>query len=154
MNRRQFLTFSALSISLSGCIGGDFGESTEDTTPTSKATETHTPRNTATEMKMSSPEGVTPECWPSMCKETKLVEVVVADGFSRDVTLQADCRSEEYSIQSGGSVQIDREKDAETCGISLSIDGEQKVSENIKDYESLTLSIDSNGEVEDEWVVT
>ena len=110
--------------------------------------------NTTTTTETPSPEGATPECWPSMCEGTKLVEVVVAHGFSSDVILRADCRGEEYSIQLGESVQIGRTEDAETCGISLSIDGEQKVGENIEGHESLTLTIDSNGEVEEEWVVT
>jgi hypothetical protein len=143
VNRRQFLSISAFSISLSGCIEGDSGGTTE----------TETPRNTATETGTPSPEGVTPECWPSMCEGTKLVEVVVASGFSGDVILQVECRDKEFSIQPGEPVQIDRKQDAETCGISLSIDGEQVFSENVEDYESVTLTVNSNGEVEDEWIV-
>ncbi len=88
-----------------------------------------------------------------MCEGTKLVEVIVSNGFSGDVTLQADCREREFSIQPGESVQINRKEDAETCEISLSIDGEQEYSEDVDDYESLTLTVDSKGEVEDERVV-
>ncbi|WP_224271095.1 hypothetical protein [Haloprofundus salinisoli] len=139
MNRRQFLSISALSISLSGCIEGDFGGTTRNNSTTPK-TET------------LSPEGVTPECWPSMCKGTKLVEVFVALGVSGDVVLQAECRGEEFPIRSGESAQLDREEDAETCEISVSIDGEQVYRENVEDYESVTLTVSSSGEVEEERV--
>lgn len=153
MNRRQFLSFSALSISLSGCIEGDVGDATENNPQTSTAAETETPRITTTETETPSPEGATPECWPSMCEGTELVEVVVANDFSGDVVLNAECRAKEFSIPSGESVQIVREEDAETCNISLSINGEQVVSEHIEDYESVTLTVRSNGEVDDEWLV-
>lgn len=129
------LSTLVLSISLSGCIEND-------------------PRDTATKTETPSPEGVTPACWPAMCEGSKLVEVVVAHGFSGDVRLQAECRDEEFAIQSGESVQIDRKENAETCRISVSIDGEKVFSENIEDYESVTLTVSSNGEVEEEWVVT
>jgi hypothetical protein len=153
MNRRQFLTISAISISLSGCLEGNIGGITEESTPTPKVERTDISRKTATETETPPPEGVTPECWPSMCEGTTLVEVVVAHDFSGDVTLQADCRGEEFSIQSGESVQIARDGDAETCGIDLSIDGEQVFSDDVEDYEMVTLTVSSNGDVEDEWVV-
>ena len=135
MKRRQLLSLLALSTSFAGCI---------ENNPSDGATETETPY----------PEGVTANCWPSRCEGSKLVEVVVAHDFSGDVVLQAECRGEAFSIQAGESVQIDREENAETCRINLSINGEQKFSNNIEDYESVTLTVGPNGEVEDRWVVT
>lgn len=153
MNRRQFLSISAFSVSLSGCIEGDFDGTTENNSPTSKVTGTETPRNTDTETETPSPEGATPDCWPSMCEGTKLVEVVVGHAFSGEVVLQAECRGEAFSVQAGQSVQVAREEDAETCGISVSVDGEQVFRENVEDYESVTLTVSSNGEIDDEWAV-
>lgn len=153
MNRRQLLTVFGLSMPISGCIEGTSDGATEENPQTSKATVTETPRNTATETKTPSPEGATPECWPSMCEGTKLVEVVVEDGFSGDVVLKAECRAEEFSIPSGESVKIDREEEAETCKIALSVNGEQVVSEYIEGYERGTLTVRSNGDVVDEWIV-
>jgi hypothetical protein len=49
-----------------------------------------------------------------------------------------------------GTTFHQREEDAGTCGISVSINGEQVFSETIEGYESGTLTIDSNGEVEEE----
>ncbi len=88
-----------------------------------------------------------------MCEGTKLAEVVVAHGVSGDVVLQAECRDEEFQIQSGESVLIDREEDAETCGISVSVDGERVFNETIEGHENVTLTVSSDGEVDDEWVV-
>lgn len=88
-----------------------------------------------------------------MCEGTALVAVVVATGFSGDVVLQADCRSEEFTILSGKSIRIGRHEDGESCGVSLFVDGEQVFDENIDGYESVTLTVNSNGEVDQERVV-
>lgn len=42
MNRRHFLSISALSMSLAGCMEESFGNGTEDNPPTSSVTETET----------------------------------------------------------------------------------------------------------------
>jgi hypothetical protein len=123
MNRRRFLTLSAVSLSLTGCMEGDFGD----------------------------PEVATPECGPSMCEGTTLVKVVNAS--SGVVAVQADCRDEGYTLQSRESVEITREEDAESCRIGVFLDEKQVYSEEIEDYESLTLTIRSDGEVETDWVV-
>lgn len=152
MNRRRFLSTSALAMSLSGCLGGHFGDGTESPSAASNATET--PRTTATETETPSPGATTPECWPSLCEGTTLVEVVVAQGFSGDVVLNADCRDEEFSVRPGESVQIDREADAEICDVVLSIDGERAFSDTVEGYEVVTLTVTADGDVDDEWIVT
>lgn len=151
MNRRRFLSFSALSISVSGCIAGTPGGETETDSPTSNPTET--PGNTATETERPSPDGETPECWPSMCEGTTLVEVVVNADFSGSVVLEADCRGEDVPIQPGESVEIVRTEDAESCGITLFVADEQAYSDDIEGYESVTLTVRSNGDVDEEFVV-
>lgn len=150
MNRRQFLSLSTLSLSLSGCIETDSGGSMEETPPPN-VTEAHTSGSIATGTETVSPEGATPECWPSMCEGTKLVEVVNAS--SDVVTVQADCRETEYSLQSGESVEITREEDAEACRITLSITEEAEYRESIEGNESVTLTVLSNGEVSAERIV-
>jgi len=152
MNRRQFLAVSALSIPLSGCLDTEGGDTAGTNSPTEAATEPV--RATTSETKTETPptDGATPACWPSMCEGTKLVEVSVAHGFSGELVFQPGCRDEAVSIQSGKSVQIDRKADAETCEVRLSINGERAFTEKIEEYESLTLRIDANGNVESTWV--
>lgn len=153
MNRRKFLSTTALSISLSGCLEG--GEDTaESDSPTSKPAETEHSSNTATETEVPSPEVVTPPCGRSMCEGTKLVDVVVAHDFSDDVVFELNCRNEDFSIEPGESVEIVREEDGESCRISLSAGGEEVYSEIIQDHERVSLTVDSNGEVDEEWVVS
>lgn len=137
MDRRKFLSATAVFVFFSGCTGD--GEENP---------------NTATEKPPS--EGVTPECWdtkPAMCEGTKLADVSVASTFPGDVVLTTNCRNEEFSIQSGKSVEIIRKEDGETCRISLSVDGEQVFDEVIREYETVSLTVDSNGEVGEERVV-
>jgi len=143
MDRRRFLSVSVLSFTLFGCLDKNF----------SGETETGFSRSTVTDTETLSPEGATPECWPSMCEGTKLAEVIVADCFSGEVNLRAECRDEEFSIRPGESIQIDRKEDAEACGISLSIDGERVSYEEVEGYESVVLTISSDGEIEDERIV-
>jgi len=153
MHRRRFLTISALSITLTRCIAGWGGDATETPSPTATATATDTPIESVTGTETLPAEGTTPECWPSMCEGTQLVKVDVAHGFLGGPLLQADCRDEGFAILSGESVQIDRETDGETCEITLTIDGEQAFSANIEDSESLTLTVDTNGDIETHRVV-
>lgn len=134
-SRRQFLSLSisALSMTLAGCAQLNSEDGVE--------TETH------------SPEDAEPGCWPSMCAGTQILEVDVHSGFSGTVVLKASCRDETISLQSGESVQIVREKDAETCGVALFIDNEQVYSKRIDGHTSTTVSVKSNGEINEEGVM-
>lgn len=151
MNRRQFLSISALSICLSGCVEWGFDAATENNSPAPNTTET--PSNTATDTGAPPSEVSTPECWPSMCEGSKLVEVQVVGGFSGDVVLTATCQNKELSVSPGESVRINREADAEVCGISLYIDGKHVFSDRVSSHQSLNLTVDSNGEVTERWIV-
>ncbi|WP_146417514.1 hypothetical protein [Haloarcula hispanica] len=151
MNRRQFLSISALSSSLSGCVEWNFDGTTENNSSAPKATET--PNDTATETGTPPPDVSTPECWPSMCAGSKLVAVQVAGDFSGDVVLTATCQNKEFSVQPGESVRINREADAEVCGIRLYIDGKHAFSDRVSSHQSLNLTVDSSGEVTERWVV-
>jgi len=104
-------------------------------------------------MEEQSSEGATPECGMSMCEGRKLVEASVASDFSGDVVLKPDCRNEEFSIRPGESVEIVRKEDGETCRTRLSVDGKKEFDENIEEYERVSLTVSSNGEVDEEWVV-
>ncbi|WP_154021046.1 hypothetical protein [Haloarcula sp. CBA1127] len=151
MNRRQLLSISALSIPLSGCVEWDFDGTTENNSPAPKATDT--PSKTATETGTPPSEVSTPECWPSMCEGSKLVEVQVVGGFSGAVVIIAICQDKELSIHPGQSVQINRDTDAQTCRIVLSVDGKQAFSETVNSHQSVNLTVDSDGEVTERWIV-
>jgi len=61
MNRRQLLSISALSLSLSGCMEVNFGDDTENNPPISTATETETETSTLDPETESSTPSQTPE---------------------------------------------------------------------------------------------
>jgi len=88
-----------------------------------------------------------------MCEGSTLVEVQVAGGFSDDVVLTATCQNKDISVSPGESVRINREADAEVCGISLYIDGKHVFSDRVSSHQSLNLTVDSNGEVTERWTV-
>lgn len=88
-----------------------------------------------------------------MCAGTQIIEVRVDSGISGTAVLAASCRDEPLSIQSGESVELVREEDAEECGVTLSIDDEQVYSERIEGHASVTLTVKRDGEVAEEWVV-
>lgn len=88
-----------------------------------------------------------------MCAGSKLVAVQVAGGFSGDVVLTATCQNKELSVQPGESVRINREADAEICGIGLYVDGKQVFRDRVGSHQSVDLTVDSNGEVTGRWVV-
>lgn len=136
MNRRQFLSLSisALSVSLVGCTEGGLEDGDE--------TETQ------------SPEDTEPDCGQSsMCEGTQIIEVHVYSGFSGAAVLGVGCRDEEVTIQSGESVQITREEDAEGCGVTLHIDDEKVYGEYIEGHVSVTVTVDSSGEIDEERVM-
>lgn len=135
MNRRQFLSLStsAISASLAGCNEGNLEDGAETETP--------------------SPEDSEPGCGLSMCEGTQIIEVRVNSDFSGTTVLGAGCRGENVTIQSGESVQIIREEDGEECGVSLYIDDEEVYGEYIEDHVSVTVTVNSNGEVDEERVM-
>ena len=151
MERRKFISATAIFVSLSSCVE-DGEDMAEGDSPTSKSKETE-PSRTTTETEKSSSEGATPECGMSMCEGRKLVDASVASDFSGDVVLKPNCRNEEFSIQPGESVEIVRKEDGETCRTSLFINGGKEFDENIEEYERVSLTVSSNGEVNEEWVV-
>ncbi|MDQ2071463.1 hypothetical protein RBH20_02805 [Haloarcula sp. H-GB4] len=151
MNRRQLLSISALSIPLTGCVKWDFDGATENNSPAQKMTET--PSKTATETGTTPSEVSTPECWPSMCEGSQLVEAQVVGGFSGAVVLIATCRDKELSIQAGEPVRINRDTDAQTCRIVLSVDGKQEFSETVNSHQSVNLTVGSDGEMTERWIV-
>ena len=152
MERRKFISAAAIFVSLSGCVE-DGGGTAEGNSPTPKSKETEQSRKTTTETEKPSSEGATPECGMSMCEGRKLVDTSVASDFSGDVVLKPNCRNEEFSIQPGESVEIVRKEDGETCRTSLFVDGEKEFDEDIEGYERVSLTVSSNGEVNEEWVV-
>lgn len=150
--RRKFISATAIFVSFSGCAE-DGGGTAEGNSPTPKSKETEQSRKTTTETEKPSSEGATPECGMSMCEGRKLVDASVASDFSGDVVLKPNCRNEELSIQPGESVEIVRKEDGETCRTSLFINGEKEFDENIEEYERVSLTVSSDGEVNEEWVV-
>jgi hypothetical protein len=88
-----------------------------------------------------------------MCEGSPLVEAQVAGGFAGDVVLSAACQNEAVSIQPGESVQINRGVDGQVCSIDLYVDGKQVFSERVSSHQSVTLAVDSDGDVTARWAV-
>ena len=133
-SRRQVLSLSmtALSASLVGCTQGNLEGGSETETPPTEYTES----------------GCT-----SMCEGTQIIEVDVRSGFSGTAELEASCRDDAVTIQSGESIQIVREEDAAACGVTLFIDGEQVYDERIDGHASVTVTVRSDGEIDEEGVM-
>lgn len=83
---------------------------------------------------------------------TKIIEAYVSSSRSGTAVLEAICRDESLSLQSGESVQPVREEDAGECGVTLFID-EQVYSERVEGHASVTLTVRCDGEVDEERVV-
>lgn len=135
LSRRAYLTsgLAALSVSLAGCTQDIQREETETETPTAEYTEAG--------------------CWPAMCAGTQLLELDVNSEFSGTTVLEASCRAEDRTVQSGESVTLVRDADGATCGVTLFIDGEQVYDERIEGHESVTLTVRSSGDVAEERVM-
>lgn len=135
MNRRQFLSraLPAVSITLAGCAQGDSNDETETSTPR--------------------PDGTAPGCWPSMCEGTQLIEVDISSSFSGSAVLEPSCRSDTLELEAGESVQLRRESDGEECGVTLFIDDEQAYSEYIEGHVSVTVTVESDGAIDEERVM-
>ena len=82
-----------------------------------------------------------------------MIEVDVHPGFSGTVVLEASCRDDPVSIHSGESVQIVREEDGETCGVTLLIDEEEVYDNRIDGHTSVTVTVSSDGEIDEEGVM-
>ncbi|MGB9954168.1 hypothetical protein ACOZ4F_17415 [Haloarcula marismortui] len=153
MRRRQLLSTSALSVALSGCLVGDFGDRTGDATQASNATETATARTSDSATETPPPDVSTPECWPAMCEGSTLVEAQVVGGFSGEVVLRATCQNKEVPVPPGETVRIKRGVDAQVCSVDVVVDGEQAFSGRVSSHQSVRLKVDSNGDVTARWVV-
>lgn len=155
MKRRRALALTALFVS--GCIEGESGPTSRDDPPTSASeTGTATTADDTTETETPSPVPSTTgdDCeWPVMCEGSTLVEVAVRSGFSGDVVLEVACRKEQYAVQPGETVRIDRETDGETCEVTLSVDDEVVYDESIPNYKRVTLIVKANGDVANESIV-
>ncbi len=76
-----------------------------------------------------------------------MVEVAVSGGFSGEVVLKPACREGDVELSPGETETLTREVDAETCDVTLLVDGEVAYDERIQDYEFVTLRVGSDGEV-------
>ncbi|UWG51617.1 Uncharacterized protein AArcCO_2325 [Halalkaliarchaeum sp. AArc-CO] len=127
MKRRRALQIAptAVSILAAGCLS-DPGE--EDATDT-PGTVTETPP------------------LETMPAGTRIVEVVVRDGFSGTVVLDPGCRDVEVRVSPGERNDLTRENAGETCTIELRSDDELLFETRVADYESLELTVRADGEV-------
>ncbi|MCO8267886.1 hypothetical protein NKF06_15145 [Haloferax sp. AB510] len=140
MQRRRVLASLGSLALLSGCLGNPSISSSETTeTTTAPDSETTESGQTAT---------TTDECgWPQFCEGSKMVEVTVSGGFSGKVVLKPACREGDIELSPGETKTLTRQVDAETCDVTLLVDGEVAYDERIQDYEYVTLRVGSNGEV-------
>lgn len=88
-----------------------------------------------------------------MCEGTQIVDVHVHSGFSDSAVLGVGCRGDDVTLRPGESVQIRREEDGEDCGVTLYIDGEKVYGEHVEGYVSSTVTVDSDGDVDEERVM-
>lgn len=129
MERRDLLAFLGPLLVLPGCVSN------------------------VTERSPEAERTTTDECgWPQFCKGSTIVDVMVSTRFSGEVMLEAECRGEDFEIQSGETKTITRQADAETCNVTLSVNNEEAYNATIQDYESTTLEVNSHGEVYKETV--
>ena len=88
-----------------------------------------------------------------MCEGTQLIGVDVSSDFSGTAVLEASCRGDALELDAGDSVQLHRESDGEKCGVTLAIDDEQAYSEYIEGHISVTVTVDSDGGIDEERVL-
>lgn len=159
MERRAVLASLGTFVALSGCVsdeseGNPEGELT--TTEDELTTTTNGEPISTTEGDLSTttegdPSTTTDDCgWPQFCEGSTMVEVIVSSGFSGDVVLETGCRDEDFDLKPGDTKTIERQVDAETCDVTLYIDGRKEYDATIHDYVSSTLRVDSSGEVDEE----
>ncbi|KAB1193607.1 hypothetical protein GJR96_09170 [Haloferax sp. MBLA0076] len=129
MKRRRVLAVAGSLVALSGCTSDASTRRSEDDAET------------------------TDECGPyQLCEGSEMLRVFVSPAFSGAVVLDAGCRDEEFEIRPGEGKTLRREADAETCDVTLYVDGQEAYSDTIQDYESTVLRVESSGEVDEETV--
>ncbi|QOS10306.1 uncharacterized protein HfgLR_00760 [Haloferax gibbonsii] len=143
MQRRRVLASLGSLALLSGCLGSPSISSSETTTETTTTTapdpETTESGQTAT---------TTDECgWPQFCEGSELVRVRVSGDFSGEVVLKPACREGDIGLSPGETKTLTREVDAETCDVTLLVDGEVAYDERIQDYEYVMLRVGSDGDL-------
>ena len=158
MNRRRFLAATALSASFSGCATRDpetppAAGGAEGTSSTKSEIPTEIPTTASAQTSSPAPTA-TDDCqWPDMCEGSQIVVIEVNWAFSGDVTLEADCRGEAFAVESGESLLVERERDAESCRIRLFVAGEAAYDEDVPGYKRVTLTVGPDGEVDVEAIV-
>jgi len=88
-----------------------------------------------------------------MCEGSQIVVMEVNGEFSGDVTLEADCRGEAFAVESGESLLVERERDAESCRMRLFVAGEAAYDEDVPGYKCVTLTVGPDGKVDVEAIV-
>lgn len=88
----------------------------------------------------------------TMAEGTILVKVTVRSTAPAAV-LETGCRSDVLEIEPGESEAIERVTDGESCGIELTVDGESIFDAYVYEYESLRLTVTSEGDVETESIM-
>ncbi|RDZ43157.1 hypothetical protein C5B91_13585 [Haloferax sp. Atlit-10N] len=145
MQRRGVLASLGSLALLSGCLGGSDESSSETKTETKTATTT-TANPETTESGQAAT--TTDECgWPQFCEGSELVRVRVSGGFSGEVVLKPACREDDVELSPGETETLTRQTDAETCDVTLLVDGEVAYDERIQDYEFVMLRVGSDGDL-------
>lgn len=139
-SRRQLLAASipTVSIALPGCNVGENDTTGGDPDSTGAAPE-YTPTETPgiEEMKEGSP----------------LVEVTVETGFSETLRLEGDCRNDAIEVAPGKTASFERDSDGEACSVHLDIDTETRYETHILGYQSYFLTVEADGDIDEEVVV-
>lgn len=139
-SRRQFLaaTTPSFSLTLLSCT-----ENEKNTVRGNPNSTEDNPEQTATavpdieEMKEGSP----------------LVEVTVDTGFSETVQLVGDCRDDAIEVASGEKASFTRNVEGEECAVHLDINSETRYETYIRGYESYFLTVEADGEIDEEVLV-
>lgn len=141
MHRRRVLAVMGAIVttgSLGGCIGEDTDGQTTDSPPDSPS---RTPETTETADPYVMSEG------------TAIVEVTVESGYEGEVVVDADCRDGQSVLSGGEHVSVERREHGETCGVSLTLDGDTVVERSVPDYESSRVTVTADGELEESAIV-
>ncbi|MFC7129863.1 hypothetical protein [Haloferax chudinovii] len=146
MHRRRVLASLGSLAFISGCLGDPTESSTETTTETTTTTTTTATDSETTESGQAATTA--DDCgWPQFCEGSELVRVRVSGGFSGEVVLQPACREDDIELSSGETVTLTRQVDAETCDVTLLVDGEVAYDERIRDYEFVMVRVGSDGDL-------
>lgn len=100
--------------------------------------------------------GQTPTPLPDneeMTEGSPLVEVTVDPEFSGTVHLEGDCRDDGIELAPGEKAAFTRTRDGEECAVRLEIDTETRYETYIRGYESYSLTVEADGEIDEEVLV-